>query len=70
MRKTYEIEATDYKRKTYKVKATILVDIEWQVEAEDEQEALSKLYARDIKEVIDDSLILDVNSENEEVVED
>lgn len=57
-------------KKTYKVKATILVDIEWQVEAEDAQEALSKLYARDIKEVIDDSLILDVNSENEEVVED
>ena len=56
-------------RKTYKVKATILVDIEWQVEAADKQEALSKLYARDIKEVIDDALILNVNSENEEVVE-
>ena len=56
-------------RKTYKIKATVLVDIEWEVDAEDEQEALSKFYARDIKDVIDDALILNVNSENEEVVE-
>ena len=57
-------------RKTYKIKATVLVDIEWEVDAEDGQEALSKFYAHDIKEVIDDALILNVNSENEEVVED
>ena len=57
-------------RKTYKIKATVLVDIEWEVDAEDKQEALSKFYARDIKDVIDDALILNVNSENEEVVED
>jgi hypothetical protein len=54
-------------RKTYNIKATVLVDLEWEVDAEDEHEALSKFYARDIKEVIDDALILDVNSENEEV---
>lgn len=53
-------------RKTYKIKATVIVDLEWEVDAEDEHEALSKFYARDIKEVIDDALILDVNSENEE----
>ncbi|MDY2736888.1 hypothetical protein [Intestinibacter sp.] len=45
------------------------VDLEWEVEAENEQDALSKFYARDIEDVMDEALILYANSENEEVVE-
>lgn len=56
-------------RKTYTVRATVSVDLEWEVEAEDEQDALSKFYARDLEDVIDEALILYANSENEEVVE-
>ena len=56
-------------RKTYTVRATVSVDLEWEVEAEDEQEALSKFYARDIEDVMDEALIIYANSENEEVVE-
>ena len=56
-------------RKTYTVRATVSVDLEWEVEAEDEQEALSKFYARDIEDIMDEALILYADSENEEVVE-
>ena len=56
-------------RKTYTVRATVSVDLEWEVEAEDEQDALSKFYASDLEDVIDEALILYANSENEEVVE-
>ncbi|MDY5929657.1 MAG: hypothetical protein SPJ27_06450 [Candidatus Onthovivens sp.] len=56
-------------RKTYTVRATVSVDLEWEVEAENEQDALSKFYARDIEDVMDEALILYANSENEEVVE-
>ena len=56
-------------RKTYTVRATVSVDLEWEVEAENEQEALSKFYEHDLEDVIDEALILYANSENEEVVE-
>lgn len=57
-------------RKTYTVRATVSVDLEWEVEAEDEQDALSKFYERDLEDVMDEALILYANSECEEVVED
>lgn len=54
--------------KTYKVKGTMLIDVEWEVVAEDEHDALSEFYAADARDIIDDSRITDVNTENEEAV--
>lgn len=51
--------------KTYKIKGTMLIDVEWEVSADSEHDALSKFYAADARDVIDECIITDVNTENE-----
>ena len=52
--------------KTYKVKGTLHIDIEWEVQAESEEQALEKFYSTDARDVVDEGTITDVSSDNEE----
>jgi hypothetical protein len=51
---------------TYKIKARMLIDVEWEVEAENEDQAFSEFFATDARDVIDEGRIMDVNTEDEE----
>ena len=53
-------------KRLFKVKGQITIDIEWETYASSEDDALSKFYAADAREIIDDGKILDVNTDNEE----
>lgn len=53
-------------RNTYKVFATYTVDVEVEIMAESEEDALRQLYRKDFTDVIDEGKILCVNSENEQ----
>lgn len=52
--------------KTYRVKGTLHLDVEWEVQAESEDEALEKFYSTDARDIVDECAITDVSSENEE----
>lgn len=49
----------------YKVKATVLCDVEYEVEADSEDQAISEFIATDAVVVINEGKLLDVNTENE-----
>lgn len=53
--------------KEYKIKATYSIDVEYEVLANSEGEAVSKFLREDVKDVINDGRILRVDSEDETV---
>lgn len=51
---------------TYKVKATYSVDVEIDIDATSEEEAISKLIQKDFKDVVEDGIIWRADSEDEQ----
>jgi len=50
---------------TYKVKATYSVDVEIEIDAANEEEAISKLIQKDFRDIVEDGNIWRADSENE-----
>jgi len=52
-------------KRLYKVKGQMIIDVEWETYAESKDDALSKFFAADARDVIDDAHITDVNTDEE-----
>ena len=49
----------------YIVRAIVTVDLEWECEAENEEEALRKFWSKDATELVNEGLVLGMNTDNE-----